>query len=64
MSARGFLLWLLICPIMSIILVGSVLCSWIWQLFGNYILIMLAGIIIVKIAFKLRKSKHYKTLNA
>jgi len=34
----------------------------IWQAFGTYILILLAGIIIVKIAFKVSKIKHSKTL--
>jgi len=64
MSARGFLLWLLIVPILSLLMISSILWEIIWRAFGTYILILLAGIIVYKIAKKLRKIKQPKPLNA
>ena len=64
MSARGFLLFVVVCSLLSFSLVFSIFWSLIWHAFGTYILILLAGIIVYKIAKKLREIKHSKTLNA
>jgi hypothetical protein len=64
MSAKGFLLFMLITSFLSLSIVFSFIGSLIWQAFGNYILMLLAGLILLKIALKVRKIKHSKTLNA
>jgi len=64
MSAKGFLLFVVVCSFLSLSLVFSIFWSIIWHAFGTYILIMLVGIIVYKIAKKLRKIKQSKTLNA
>jgi pilus assembly protein TadC len=64
MSAKGFILFVLFSSLLSLSIVLSFIGSLIWQAFGNYILIGLACLIVLKIAFKLRKIKHSKTPNA
>jgi hypothetical protein len=64
MSAREFILFVVVCSFLSLSLVFSILWEIIWRVFGTYILILLAAVIIYKIAKKLRKTKHSKTLNA
>jgi len=64
MSAQCFLLWLLIVPLLSLLMISNILWSLIWHAFGTYILILLAGIIVYKIPKKLRKIKQAKTPNA
>jgi len=61
MSAKGFILFVLFSSMLSLSIVLSFIGGLIWQAFGNYILILLAGIIVIKVALKVRKIKHSKT---
>jgi uncharacterized membrane protein len=62
MSAKGFLLFLFIVPILSLSIIFSFIAGAIWHVFGTYILLMLAGWLAYKIYLKLRKTKQSKTL--
>ena len=64
MGFTDFILFVVVCSALSLSIVFSLLWAIIWHAFGTYILILLAGIIIVKVALKLRKSKQAETPNA
>jgi hypothetical protein len=64
MSAKGFLMFVVVGSLLSLSIVFSIIGSLIWHAFSTYILILLAIIVIIKIALKVRKLKHSKTLNA
>lgn len=64
MSAKGFLLFMLVTSFLSLSIVLSFIGSLIWRAFGTYILILLAGIIVYKIYLKAKKIKASHTLNA
>lgn len=63
MSAKGFILFMIVTSFLSLSIVLSLIGSLIWRAFGNYILILLAGIIAYKIYKKAKKIQASHTLN-
>jgi NhaP-type Na+/H+ or K+/H+ antiporter len=64
MSAKGFILFMIVTSFLSLSIVFSILGSLIWRAFGNYILILLAGWLAYKIYQKAKKIKASHTPNA
>ena len=62
MSAKGFILFVLFSSFLSLSIVLSFVGGLIWRAFGDYILILLVGIIIIKMVVNRRKIKQSETL--
>jgi len=58
MSAKGFVLFVIVTSLLSLSIVFSFFWHIIWVAYGNYILAGLACLIVLKVVLNRRKTKH------